>query len=96
MKTLNIREFKLKHKIIIVVKMIKLSELRLKDRAERNNLKSSFLFPPKKEGRRKGEWIAQIVILSHAFLLNQIKSYLDYNLKNEVSNINVKVVSKTL
>ena len=31
---------------------------------------SPFLFPPKKEGRRKGELIAKIVILSHAFLLD--------------------------
>ena len=31
---------------------------------------SSFLFPPKKEGRRKGKWIAEIVIKSHAFLLD--------------------------
>ena len=30
----------------------------------------SFLFPPKKEGRRKGKWIAEIVIKSHAFLLD--------------------------
>ena len=36
-----------------------------------------FLFPfslpsLKKEGRRKGEWIAKIVILSHAFLLDHV------------------------
>ena len=45
------------------------------DRAERNDFwpwlfYSPFLFPPKKEGRRKGEWIAKIVIKSHAFLLD--------------------------
>ena len=45
------------------------------DDPERHDLKlrlwlffSPFLFPPKKEGRRKGECIAKIVILSHAFL----------------------------
>ena len=51
--------------------------LNQKDRAERHELKSRlwlfffpFLFPPlKKEG--KGEWIAKIVISSHAFLLDQ-------------------------
>ena len=47
------------------------------DRTERHDLKSRlwlffypFLFPLKKEGRRKGERIAKIVILSHAFLLD--------------------------
>ena len=55
------------------------------ERAERCDLKSRFwlffspfLFPPKKEGRRKGEWIAKIVILSHTFLLDPhcvIRSY---------------------
>ena len=50
------------------------------DLAERNDLKlrlwlffSRFLFPPKKEGRRKGEWIAKIVFLSHAFLLDHFQ-----------------------
>ena len=49
------------------------------DRAERHDLKlklwllfSYFLFPPKKEGIRKEEWIAKIEILSHAFQLNPI------------------------
>ena len=48
------------------------------DQAERHDLKlrpwlffSLFLFPPKKEGRIKGEGIAKIVNLSHAFLLDQ-------------------------
>ena len=47
------------------------------DRAERNDLKSRLLlfFPPfsslLKKGRRKGELIAKIVILSHACLLDQ-------------------------
>ena len=47
------------------------------DRAERYDLKSRlwlffspFLFPPKKQGERKGEWIGKIVILSHAFMLD--------------------------
>ena len=31
---------------------------------------SPFLFPPNKEGRRKGELIAKIVIKSHVFLLD--------------------------
>ena len=38
-----------------------------------------FLFPPKKKGRRKGEWIANIVILSHAFLLDP-KNYLRFDM----------------
>ena len=33
---------------------------------------SPFLFPPKKEGRGKGEWIKKIVNLRHVFLLDQI------------------------
>ena len=47
------------------------------DRAERHDLKlqlwlffSTFPFPPKKEGRRKGEREAKMVILSNAFLLD--------------------------
>ena len=35
---------------------------------------SPFLFPPKKQVRRKGEWIAKIKIKSHAFLLDLIKN----------------------
>ena len=30
-----------------------------------------FLFPPKKEGRRKGAWIEKLLIKSHAFLLDR-------------------------
>ena len=48
------------------------------DRAERHHFRprlwllfSSFLFPSKKEGRKKEEWIPKIVIKSHAFLLDQ-------------------------
>ena len=54
---------------------------KLKDRAERHDLKSRlWLFFPlfssllKKEGRRKWEWIVKIVILSHTFLHDQVKS----------------------
>ena len=45
------------------------------DDPERHELKSRlwlffspFLFPLKERGKKKGEWIAKIVILSHAFL----------------------------
>ena len=37
---------------------------------------SPFPYPPKKEGRRKGEWLAKIVIKSHAFLLDRLYIYL--------------------
>ena len=54
------------------------------DRAERHELKSRllFFFSPfssllKKLGRRKGEWIAKIVILSHAFLLDLQKVFVN-------------------
>ena len=47
------------------------------DRAERHDLKSGlwlfftpFLFLPEKRGKKKWEWKAKIVILSHAFLLD--------------------------
>ena len=49
------------------------------DQAERHDIWprlwlffSPFLSPSKKEGRRKGEWIARIIIKSHAFLLDHI------------------------
>ena len=55
----------------------------VKDRVERHDLKSQlwlfffpFLFPPKKDGRGKGEWIAKIMILSHAFLIDQCQKVL--------------------
>ena len=35
----------------------------------------TFLYPPKQDRRRKGEWIAKIVILSHPFLLDSTFIY---------------------
>ena len=37
---------------------------------------STFLSPPKKEGRKKGEWISNIVIKSHAFLLDHFPMHI--------------------
>ena len=66
------------------------------DRAERYDLKSRlwiyfspFLFPPKKRGKRKKRMNSKIVMLSHAFLLDQSDSdivffffYLSYRSKS--------------
>ena len=49
----------------------KKTKKKLLDRAERHDLKSLF-FPLFLGGKRKGERITKVVILSHAFLLNRV------------------------
>ena len=43
----------------------------------------------KKEGRRKGEWIAKIVIKSHAFLLDRL--YLNQAPRKYINKISIKL-----
>ena len=81
------------------------------DRAERHDFWprlwlffSPFLFPLKKEVRRKGEWMSKSVIKSHAFLLDQLLVcwlmlyYYYYNLilackeTQKISNIKIAVL----
>ena len=57
-----------------------------KDRAERLDFwpllwlfSSPFLFPPKKEERRKREWIAKNLIKSPAFLLDHVKGIIYFS-----------------
>ena len=63
-------------------------EISIQDRAKRHDFSYSFpLFSSllKKEGRRNGEWIVKIMILSHAFLLDLRLIYSEkYSIKKKI------------
>ena len=57
---------------------------------------SPFLFRPIKQGRRKGEWIAKIVIKIHAFLLDNFHRFNIYFMSfcSIYENASIKIVLK--